>query len=71
MTNQLSNLFSDGSPRINVDSATAAQGVNHAETDFAAALAELYGLLNDYAPPWYSERHYQQTRNVLRKLGRL
>ena len=69
MTSQFGNLCSERSPRINVES--AAQDVNNTETDLAAALTELYGLLNDYAPPWYSERHYQRTQAVLKRLGRL
>lgn len=71
MSSQFENLCSEGSLRINVESETAAQNVNDTETDFAGALAEFYRLLNDYAPRWYSERHYQRTQDVLRRLGRL
>jgi hypothetical protein len=32
------------------------------------ALAELYQLLEDYAPAWYSERHHKKAESALRVL---
>jgi len=41
------------------------------EAESVDTLAELYQLLNCYAPQWYTKRHYERTTSVLRNLGRL
>ena len=43
----------------------------HAVTNAADALAQLHGLLEDYAPLWYEKRHQQKAEDALRRLGRL
>jgi hypothetical protein len=35
------------------------------------ALAELYQLLEDYAPTWYSEHHHKKAESALRVLKKL
>ena len=42
-----------------------------AEHEHAEVLLELYELLNQYAPPWYSHEHYRKVKHVLTKLGQL
>jgi hypothetical protein len=32
------------------------------------ALAELYGLLEEYAPSWYTQQHHQRAESALRLL---
>jgi hypothetical protein len=34
----------------------------------AEALAELYGLLEEYAPSWYTQQHHQRAESALRQL---
>ena len=48
-----------------------AKGAYGHEAESVDTLAELYQLLNNYAPQWYTERHYERTTSVLRNLGRL
>ena len=50
---------------------TVQREANDTATDPAETLAELYCLLNDYAPQWYTEGHYLRTTEVLRRLGRV
>ena len=59
------------SPQIHEEFEAAARDVRKPDTATADALAELYNLLKDYAPPWYTESQYQKTEDVLRMLGRL
>jgi hypothetical protein len=35
------------------------------------ALAEIYQLLEDYAPVWYTEHHHHKTLSALRALKKL
>jgi len=35
------------------------------------ALAELYQLLEDYAPAWYSEHHHKKAESALRVLKKI
>jgi hypothetical protein len=35
------------------------------------ALAELYQLLEDYAPTWYSEQHHKKAESALRALKKV
>jgi hypothetical protein len=35
------------------------------------ALAELYQLLEDYAPTWYSEHHHKKAESALRVLKKI
>jgi len=44
---------------------------SEAGADYADVLAELHVLLEDYAPPWYTERLHERTEQVLRMLGSL
>jgi len=39
--------------------------------DPAEVLAELYGLLEDYAPAWYTLEHHQKAEMALRVVYRL
>jgi hypothetical protein len=34
----------------------------------AEVLAELYGLLEEYAPSWYTQQHHQRAESALRPL---
>jgi hypothetical protein len=34
-------------------------------------LSELYGLLEDYAPEWYTEKHHAALRTTLEKMNRM
>ena len=61
---------SEGSPRTHVESVAPTHDANRTEIDFTDTLAKLFRLLNDYAPP-YSQRRYQRTQDVFRRLGRL
>jgi hypothetical protein len=37
----------------------------------ADVLYELFTLLNEYAPSWYTERHHMRARKTLAKMGKL
>jgi len=39
------------------------------ETDQAQLLTELHALLENYAPPWYTEHLHERTEELLRILG--
>ena len=42
-----------------------------AESDCAEVIAELHGLLEAYAPVWYTERLHLRVENALRTTGRM
>ena len=42
-------------PKVSVEFGADSRDKGKNETDFSDAFEELYGLLEDYAPPWYSE----------------
>lgn len=71
MENLIADQYRGRSPQITEEFGAAERDGNKSETATADALAELYYLLSDYAPPWYTERHHRKTQNVLRLLGRL
>jgi|GEM_PF-6228551 hypothetical protein len=71
MEDQSANQYSERSPQRIEESGPPERDARKFEIASADALAELYDLLRDYAPPWYTERHHQKAENVLRMLGRL
>lgn len=58
-------------PRMSVEFGAGSRDKGKNEADFSDAFAELYGLLEDYAPPWYTERLHQRAQDALRMIGRL
>ena len=43
----------------------------NADVECAEALCGLYELLNEYAPPWYSEGQNRRVRRILKRLGKV
>lgn len=44
---------------------------DHTMIDSVDALAQLYWLLDEYAPSWYEKRYRRKAEDALRKTGRL
>jgi hypothetical protein len=66
----------DANPPATVDDAHP-QSIDNAQTAMAvcrnlrAVLGELHTLLGEYSPTWYTQRHYEQSRNALQQLNAL
>jgi hypothetical protein len=71
MENLSADQYNGRSQQMSGEFGAAERDAKKSETATADALAELYRLLNDYAPLWYTERHHQRAENVLRMLGKL
>lgn len=63
--------FSERSPHMSTNLAAGRSRTTKNEPDCADVLADLYGLLEDYAPQWYTEQLHERTARVLRTVGRL
>jgi hypothetical protein len=37
----------------------------------STVLSELFNLLGDYAPEWYTEKHHDALRGILEKMNRM
>lgn len=37
----------------------------------SAFLSELFNLLEDYSPEWYTEKHHDALRRILEKMNRM
>lgn len=71
MASIVANQHSEQWRQMRVELAAGERDAKSTELDCADVLAELYGLLEDYAPPWYTEQLHERTEKVLRRLGRL
>ena len=71
MENLSVNPCADPSPQTSQEFGVPEQDERRSESVSADALAELYDLLKDYAPSWYTDRHRRRAEDVLRMLGRL
>ena len=63
--------YTKQAPQMEAEFEAEGPAPNHTTTDFADALAQLYRLLNEYAPCWYEKQHRQKAEDALRKIGRL
>jgi len=66
MANLIGNEADKRSQQISTEFGASRRDARTSETDSANAPAELYSLLNEYAPPWYTERHQQIAESVLK-----
>lgn len=71
MENPSANHFSKLSPQTSRELGADDQDSRRSEIASADVLADLYELLSNYAPAWYTEHHHARTENALRMLGRL
>ena len=52
-------------------SSSARQRPGTSSTEATDVLYELFTLLNEYSPSWYTEQHYQRAKDVLTRMGKL
>ena len=71
MSNPSVKACNQQSPRSSCQLGAEGRVTSKPETDCADALANLFFLLEDYAPPWYTGQLHEQTEKVLRTAGRL
>lgn len=71
MENPNANDYFDRPPGMGGEFEAEAPAANQLAVDSADALAQLYQLLNEYAPAWYEEQYQLKAEETLRKLGRL
>ena len=71
MANLSANDCGGRSPQMSVEVGENERNARKAEANFADVLAELHGLLEQYAPQWYTQQQHVRVERALRILGKL